>query len=297
MGMVDDVLDWLGHRLAARLRDRKPQAWPFAPADPQALKRSLRAGDVILVSGGDRVSQVIKYLTQSTWSHAALYIGDADIPAQSDREPHVLVEVNLGEGCVTAPLSKYAQAHTRICRPVSLTPQDRQAVIDFMVARIGLQYDLRNVFDMARYLVPLPIPARFRRRMISLGSGAPTRAICSTLIAQAFHSVRYPILPKVEKVRCERLGIGRYSRREILHIRHHSLFAPCDFDLSPYFQIIKPTLEDGFNYKGLSWADTAQSGEVCGSGRADQAVKFAARDIAGNDRLRARENASDQPAS
>ena len=264
MGMIDNFLDWLGHRVANRLRDPREDTWPYAPADPAALSRALVPADVLLVSSGDRVSKVIKYLTQSNWSHAAIYVGDCLGKTEPDGEPHVLIEVNLGEGCVTAPLSKYARSHTRICRPVSMTGADRQAVVDFMVQRIGLQYDLRNIFDMARYLVPLPIPARFRRRMISLGSGAPTRAICSTLIARAFQSVRYPILPRVEKVRCQQLGIGRYNRQEILHIRHHSLFAPCDFDLSPYFQIIKPTLEEGFDYRRLNWADNVSEAAMCG---------------------------------
>ena len=268
MGMVDNFLDWLGRRLAARLRDQKRTTWPYAPADPDALRDALRPCDVLLVSGDEKISKAIKYLTQSTWSHAAIYVGDILDKAEPDGEPHRLIEVNLGEGCVTAPLSKYAQAHTRICRAVSLTPDDRDAVLAFMIGRIGLQYDLRNILDMARYLVPLPIPARFRRRMISIGSGAPTRAICSTLIAQAFQKVRYPILPRVEKVRCEKLGIGRYSRMEILHIRHHSLYAPCDFDLSPYFQIIKPTLENGFNYKGLHWSEAIDSTDSAGDAEA-----------------------------
>ncbi|MGI9425023.1 MAG: lipo-like protein [Hyphomicrobiaceae bacterium] len=265
MGMFDNFLDWFGRRLASRLNTQRPDTWPYAPADPAALERALRPGDVLLVSGSERVSKAIKYLTQSTWSHSALYVGDVIGKQEPDGEPHTLVEVNLGEGCVSAPLSKYARAHTRICRAVSLTPEDRHSVIAFMTTRLGLQYDLRNIFDMLRYLVPMPIPQRFRRQMISLGSGAPTRAICSTLIALAFQKVRYPILPRVEKVRCQQLGIGRYSRQEILHIRHHSLFAPCDFDLSPYFQIVKPTLEEGFNYKGISWADTVQQNEVGGS--------------------------------
>jgi hypothetical protein len=42
-----------------------------------------------------------------------------------------------------------------------------------------------------------------------------------------------------------------------MHIRHHSLYTPCDFDLSPYFQIVKPTLEYGFDYKTVMWDDTA----------------------------------------
>ena len=124
-----------------------------------------------------------------------------------------------------------------------------------MVARIGLKYDTRNIIDLARFLLPTPpVPVRWRRRMISFGSGKPTRAICSTLIAQAFQTVRYPILPRIQKIRHHRHAASRYSRREILHIRHHSLFTPRDFDVSPYFKIIKPTVELGFDYKALNWA-------------------------------------------
>jgi len=85
--------------------------------------------------------------------------------------------------------------------------------------------------------------------MIALGSGDPTRLICSALIAQAFELVRYPILPKVTRVE------SRSARREILEIRHSSLYAPRDFDISPYFAVVKPTLERGFDYKKVHWAD------------------------------------------
>jgi hypothetical protein len=44
-----------------------------------------------------------------------------------------------------------------------------------------------------------------------------------------------------------------------MHIRHHSLYTPRDFDLSPYFQIVKPTLVYGFDYKSLSWAKEEQA--------------------------------------
>jgi hypothetical protein len=262
MKLADRLLDKVGHWLARRLIAQEPQEWPYAPAAPDALARALRPGDVLLVSGSERVSTAIKYLTQSTWSHSAIYVGPIPDRTTDNGEVHCLVEVNLGEGCVSAPLSKYARAHTRICRPVAMTPADRDEIVRFMVSRIGLQYDLRNVIDLARYLVPvIPVPTAWRRRMIALGSGEPTRAICSTLIAQAFQRVRYPILPRIERVRARRQATGRYSRSEILHIRHHSLFAPCDFDLSPYFQIVKPTLEEGFNYKGLTWAEDLEVSE------------------------------------
>ena len=100
-----------------------------------------------------------------------------------------------------------------------------------------------------RYLIPLPVPQRWRRRMIALGSGIPTRLICSALIAQAFEAVRYPILPKITQLESEA------ARRDILEIRHSSLYAPRDFDISPYFKIVKPTLEEGFDYKRVDWAD------------------------------------------
>jgi len=34
---------------------------------------------VILVEGNERISECIKYLTQSSWSHSALYVGDEPI--------------------------------------------------------------------------------------------------------------------------------------------------------------------------------------------------------------------------
>jgi hypothetical protein len=136
-----------------------------------------------------------------------------------------------------------------------LTDADREEVVRFMISRLGAQYDMRNIFDLARYLLPTPpVPARWRRRMISFGSGQPTRTICSTLIAEAFGRISYPILPRIERLTGEGHGITPFRRREILHIRHHSLYAPADFDLSPYFEIVKPTLAEGFNYKGLTWA-------------------------------------------
>jgi hypothetical protein len=84
---------------------------------------------------------------------------------------------------------------------------------------------------------------------MALGSGDPTKAICSTLIAQAFEEVRYPILPKIELVE------SRETRRELLHIRHHSLYTPRDFDISPYFEVVKPTIKTGFDYKKMRWAN------------------------------------------
>jgi hypothetical protein len=45
------------------------------------------------------------------------------------------------------------------------------------------------------------------------------------------------------------------ARREILEIRHSSLYAPRDFDISPYFELVKPTVRNGFDYRAMRWAD------------------------------------------
>lgn len=243
------MLDAIG-RLIARYLDEPVAGYePFTPSDPDALRASLQPGDVLLVEGNARISGVIKYLTQSTWSHSALYVGPLHGRDGADGEPHVLIEANAGEGVVSAPLSKYIRFHTRICRPVGLTETDCTMVCAYAVDRLGFAYDLKNIIDLMRYLVPLPVPQRWRRRLIALGSGDPTRLICSALIADAFSAVRYPILPKI------RLTSSRQAREEILEIRHSSLYCPRDFDISPYFNVVKPTIAKGFDYKALHWAD------------------------------------------
>jgi hypothetical protein len=111
------------------------------------------------------------------------------------------------------------------------------------------------VFDLARYLFPTPpVPVRWRRRMLALGSGDATRAICSTLIAAAFQSVHYPVLPDIESLPSTDPACTGCIQ-EILHVRHHSLYVPRDFDVSPYFEVVKPTLAAGFDYHMLHWYD------------------------------------------
>ena len=108
--------------------------------------------------------------------------------------------------------------------------------------------------------------------MMSLGSGHPTRIICSALIAQSFECVRYPILPKVTPVENES------ARQEILEIRHSSLYAPRDFDISPYFEVVKPTIVNGFDYRSMQcpiWPDGLRGSADARAG-AEPAGKFCA---------------------
>ena len=251
------ALDALGRRLAAYLlAPRRPGAM-MATVRPEQLARALRPGDVLLVEGHTRVSGPIKYMTQSNWSHAALYVGPIADGAASGAEPRVLIEADLLDGVRAVPLSVHAHLHTRICRPVGLTAAEVDRLVAAALARRGRRYDLHNLIDLGRYLMPLPhLPAHWRRRALALGSGDPSRAICSTLIAELFQLLRYPILPTLGSDDAADPARAHH-RREVLHIRDHRLYAPRDFDISPYFEIVKPSLQDGFDYHRLAWADVA----------------------------------------
>lgn len=242
--MIRPLLRFFGRLIIRYLN--KPilnyRSYQFIPL--AELEACLQPGDVLLVEGNQRISSAIKYLTQSTWSHAAYYVGREAGLRDKYGHPAALVEADLTDGVIAASLTKYLGYNTRICRPELITEADRNVVSNYIINSIGQSYDVKNVVDLARYLLPQPpVPVRWRRRMIALGSGEPTQAICSTLIARAFQSVRYPILPDVT----------RENQREIMHIRHHSLFTPRDFDVSPYFSIVKPTIEKRPDYKGFEW--------------------------------------------
>lgn len=250
---MNPTLHWFGRRLADYLSKPRPGA-QVATSSLDLLRAALRPGDVLLIDGNTRVSVAIKYLTQSTWSHATLCVGDALGAPTPGEEPRILVEADMVHGVHAVPLSAISGMHTRICRPVGLSKEDVNAVIKFAISHIGDRYDLKNVFDLARYLIPTPpVPVRWRRRMIAFGSGDPTRAICSTLIAEAFQSVHYPVLPEVSFEHSGETGCND-CYHEVMHIRHYSLFTPRDFDISPYFEVVKPTIASGFDYHQVAWA-------------------------------------------
>jgi hypothetical protein len=250
----DTVFEFIGRGLAAYLSE--PIGKPGGSiADARLVAETLAPGDVLLVEGNTRMSAAIKYLTQSMWSHAALYVGPRRELPSVKGEPATLIEADVLEGVRAVPLSAYVNFRVRICRPVRLTEADRERLIGYMIERMGYKYDLKNSFDLARYLLPLPVPARLRRRLIDLGSGDATRAICSTLIAQAFGVVRYPVLPVI--TRKHDGNPGRADQvRELWRIRHHSLYVPRDFDISPFFEVIKPRLAvKPFDYQHAPWSE------------------------------------------
>ncbi len=109
---------------------------------------------------------------------------------------------------------------------------------------------MKNIIDLMRFLMPMPVPQRWRRKLMSMGSGHPTRIICSALIAQAF-DLRALSDPAEDQPRRKRIRARGASGDP----RIPSLYAPRDFDISPYFEVVKPTLLNGFDYKKVQWVD------------------------------------------
>ena len=246
--MISIINHRLGKKLASFLSKSPPSYQRLEDISLEDLAFVLEAGDIVLVEGDTRISTAIKYLTQSSWSHACLYVGGNDLGVRD----LVLLEADLLEGVRMVSLEHYSGFNLRICRPVELRNEDREKLINYAKSKLGHKYDLKNILDLARYLVQKPlVPNRFRRKLLALGSGEPTKAICSTLIAESFQEINYPILPRLTDSEDTILREKSYYKRHFTH------FTPRDFDLSPYFRVIKPTIEKGFNYQDIVWEEPA----------------------------------------
>jgi len=244
------------------------------PSHVAVLRTTLQKGDVLLVDGDQRVSEVIKYLTQSSWSHAALYVGDepwrrhpeqrADLEARYGPDArHLLAEAIMEGGVVTSPLAKYETHNLRVCRPRGLRPEHCRSILDEVLAQIGSRYAVGNALALARYFFPVSlIPRRWRRRALELSDDVTREVICSTLIARAFQRVGFPILPAVTPVddaRARPRWRGWLRSEPYPHVFHReacALITPRDFDLSPYFDVVKLTDvgERAFDYRRIRWA-------------------------------------------
>ena len=252
--------DWVFRKISDWLTaERPPEGLPMY--DFERMAYELRPGDALLAEGRTRVGSVIKTISESPWTHSALYIGrfhdieDPDLRKilvrHYDGNPstQLLVEAVMGQGTILTPLETYRDSHMRICRPTGLAHQDAQAVIGFAIRKLGSGYDVRQLLDLARFLFPYAlIPRSWRSVLFQHNAGGPTRTVCSTLMAEAFASVDFPVLPIVEQDDQGHLTFYKRNPR---------LFAPRDFDYSPYFDIIKyPFVAvTAAAYKDLPWEE------------------------------------------
>jgi len=254
-----NLSEWIIEKFGNWLLQETPPKRGYL-SDYKRICLELRPADVILIEGRSRASAIIKHVTQSPWSHAALYIGrledikDYDMRDMAARcsnlppETQLLVESEIGIGTSISPVEKYQLDHVRILRPRGLNKNSAQRVINFAISRIGRRYDVRHLLDLARLMFPWGLfPRRWRSSLFEHNAMQPTKDICTSMIANAFQSVYYPILPLI-----------RENDQKILELieRDSNLFTPCDFDYSPFFDIIKYPilpLDAQGEYKNLNW--------------------------------------------
>lgn len=228
----------------------------------------IRPGDVVLVEGRSEMSRLIKLFSTSSWSHVAMYVGKALIETDYKNRDiylkkhgqsanHMLVEAFSGEGVIAAPLIKYKDYNIRICRPYGIIESDLHQVIEQVIGRLGMHYDNQNITAIA--LMALQTLWRKKSKRIyqaCLGNCNDYQVICSGMIAQAFQSVGYPIVPAVLARSQKDVFDENNPYGGGLIMRHYTQIAPRDFDLSPNFDVIKFNIigTERFDYKSL-WID------------------------------------------
>ena len=261
-GMGYNLRHFVMKRLEAPRRDYEQRTYN----DLDRLIGCVRPGDVILVEGRSEMSRIIQVLSNSSWTHAALYVGDHFLRPDSPHSDavrhrfgedahHLVVEAFVGEGVIAAPLRKYQEDNLRLCRPYGIADDDRRQVIEGVVANLGRHYDEQNILDLALMMLPLRLNP-FRKRTIAacLGGCSDFKVICSGMIARSFQEVGYPIVPALRPLRESDPAAGNpYGGR--LAMRHFSQILPRDFDISPNFEIIKFNIVgQPFDYRAL-WED------------------------------------------
>src|SRR6516225_6886963 len=133
MGWIRRKVLAIGTRALTRRRRTYQR---LLPNNLQALRATLQPCDVLLIDGEQRVSEVIKYLTQSSWSHVALYIRAELALRFGDDARHLLVEALMEEGVVASPLAKYEELNLRVCRPRGLRLEHAQRILDEVLSQI-----------------------------------------------------------------------------------------------------------------------------------------------------------------
>lgn len=223
------------------LQEKKRTNLPLQ--DFRKMCEDLLPADVLLFKGRSRISRVISFVTQSHWTHAALYIGRCTDYAEAsatlalirkhfdgDATEQLVVESLLGKGTVITPLSNYANDSIRLCRPRGILKKDAALVVEHAVKQVGREYDVRQLFDLARFVFPYALlPRRWLSTIFNYKPGEATRTVCSSVLVESFMHVNFPVIPVIHEI----------DKNVSVYRRNPRLFIPQDFDYSPYFEVIK----------------------------------------------------------
>jgi hypothetical protein len=219
------------------------------------------------------MSRIIKLFSSSHWSHVAMYVGDAlaadgfpDCEIYRKRygrdAAHMLVEAFSGKGVIASPVKTYEHFNIRLCRPYGIVEADLKKVVEHVIHRLGRHYDDQNILDIALMALRSFFGLKSKHTLRAcLGNCNDFQVICSGMIAQAFQSVGYPIVPALVPAKPGGAFTENNPYGGGLIMRHYTQISPRDFDLSPNFEIIKFNIigTETFDYRSL-WASAGMSG-------------------------------------
>ena len=189
---------------------------PEASADPQSLTAVLNRGDVLLTRGNTRFAALINRITRSPWSHVSMYVG----ALEDGPDPRCIVEADIAAGVRPIRLSELNALRVRVLRPIGLSDMKRRQLADWVVSRIGSEYDVAHAWGLGRNLLRLSL-----RSSPNTMANTATRFICCRLLAHAFALVGYPVVPDQTRV-------------SLAATVDHSNLTPGDFERAPVFEVV-----------------------------------------------------------
>lgn len=225
--------------------------WLYAPkasitaswCDFNQARHLLEPTDVVLIDANTLADRKIKAISGSRWSQAYLYIGrlhdirnsslraavNEHLNCQSDTQ--LMLKVDLVKGIHITTISELRQQTFRICRPRGLSEEDKQSVINYAISRMSPQ--AKHAWWPAVRLMLVPwrlLSAKWRLRMFRYLSGRRLRRAVGGTVGDAFSFIQFPILPLVK---------GEEESTSKLYRQYPFIFFAADFDLSPYFDVVK----------------------------------------------------------
>jgi hypothetical protein len=152
-----------------------------------------------------------------------MYVG----PLDDGPDPRCIVEADIATGVRSIRLSELNALQVRVLRPIGLADKDRRRLVEWVVSKIGSDYDLSHAWRLLQNLLMPLLPDCLRSAPRALACSA-TRFICSSLLAHAFACVGYPIL-------ANGTSAGPSATADVASLM------PSDFERVPTFEVVAPS--------------------------------------------------------
>jgi len=133
----------------------------------------LQKGDIILSTTSDPVSKIVKYTTDSKYSHARVYVGHGDVIEAIDPKVRKAKIIELIKG----------DLYTVVYRYPKLTMLQELSIVKYAARQINKEYDLSGAIGTSN-AGSLPIFAAKIHNMIN----PEVDLYCSELVAFAYKS-------------------------------------------------------------------------------------------------------------